>query len=261
MSSPASDLRRNQEVYHDFWGHRWRRIWTYSSQTKVKRFRSVMRKYGLLDSPTALRVYDQGFGLGLMLFSFPKNCFLAGHELSSNTIISAQTAARRLGYASTDLRIYEPAQPLPDQWLNSFDVVISSHVLEHIAEPKLALAQILTLLKPGGYACILVPINELLGEDANHYYIFSEASLSAMLHDLSMEIVSCDSVDRLYRLIKPLSLARQRHDTVLLRIISKIVNGVLAPLPFRALRGIDRILSKIDVPPTQCILLARKNLA
>jgi SAM-dependent methyltransferase len=41
---------------------------------------------------------------------------------------------------------------------NTFDVIISSHVLEHIMDDKKALSEIFRILKPGGWAVILVPI-------------------------------------------------------------------------------------------------------
>lgn len=42
---------------------------------------------------------------------------------------------------------------------NSIDVLICNHVLEHVSELDQALAEILRVLKPGGWAILLVPIN------------------------------------------------------------------------------------------------------
>jgi predicted SAM-dependent methyltransferase len=41
---------------------------------------------------------------------------------------------------------------------NTFDVIISSHVLEHIVNDKKALSELFRVLKPGGWAMIIVPI-------------------------------------------------------------------------------------------------------
>ena len=40
----------------------------------------------------------------------------------------------------------------------SFDIVICSHVLEHIPEDRAAMAEVLRILKPGGMALLLVPL-------------------------------------------------------------------------------------------------------
>jgi SAM-dependent methyltransferase len=41
----------------------------------------------------------------------------------------------------------------------SFDVVICNHVLEHIPQDKIAMAEILRILRPGGWAMLQVPIS------------------------------------------------------------------------------------------------------
>ena len=46
---------------------------------------------------------------------------------------------------------------LPD---DSFDVVICSHVLEHIQEDREAMAELYRVLRPGGFALVLVPYLE-----------------------------------------------------------------------------------------------------
>ena len=45
--------------------------------------------------------------------------------------------------------------PYPD---SSFDVIYCSHVLEHVPEDRKAMRQMHRLLRPGGWALIIVPI-------------------------------------------------------------------------------------------------------
>lgn len=45
---------------------------------------------------------------------------------------------------------------------NCFDAVFLFHVLEHIPDDRLALSEIFRLLKPGGTAVIMVPVNPAL---------------------------------------------------------------------------------------------------
>lgn len=45
---------------------------------------------------------------------------------------------------------------MPD---NTFDVVICNHVLEHVSDANKAFSEILRILKPNGWAILLVPIN------------------------------------------------------------------------------------------------------
>jgi SAM-dependent methyltransferase len=48
------------------------------------------------------------------------------------------------------------AVPAPDE---SFDAVICSHVLEHVEDDRAALTETLRVLRPGGWAIVLVPID------------------------------------------------------------------------------------------------------
>jgi predicted SAM-dependent methyltransferase len=66
----------------------------------------------------------------------------------------------------TDMTIYSS---------NSFDIVLCSHVLEHIKEDNKALLEIYRVLKPGGIAIIMVPILLALADDLENPEWTSEA--------------------------------------------------------------------------------------
>ena len=72
-------------------------------------------------------------------------------------------ALKNLDYTTADL-----CSPIADLQLdvtdiqqpdNTFDVVICNHVLEHVNDANKAFAEIKRILKPGGWAILLVPIN------------------------------------------------------------------------------------------------------
>jgi SAM-dependent methyltransferase len=68
-----------------------------------------------------------------------------------------------LDYVSTDLerpramvKADITALPFPD---DSFDVILCSHVLEHVVEDRRAMRELYRVLEPGGWALVLVPID------------------------------------------------------------------------------------------------------
>jgi SAM-dependent methyltransferase len=46
---------------------------------------------------------------------------------------------------------------LPD---SSFDIIYCSHVLEHVADDRKAMSELVRVLKPGGWALIQVPVSK-----------------------------------------------------------------------------------------------------
>lgn len=52
--------------------------------------------------------------------------------------------------------VLEPGQPLPFAD-TSFDLIFCSYVFEHVADPEFVSAELLRVLKPGGYLCALTP--------------------------------------------------------------------------------------------------------
>ncbi len=72
-------------------------------------------------------------------------------------------AQRNLDYLSADLdsplamRHFDITDiPFPDR---SFDVILCSHVLEHVDDDRRAMGELLRILRPGGWALVLVPID------------------------------------------------------------------------------------------------------
>ena len=66
-----------------------------------------------------------------------------GHRAVDDMIHYRRTVAERPAW-----------QPLPDA---AMDGLISSHVLEHIADDRAALAELARVVRPGGWAIVMVP--------------------------------------------------------------------------------------------------------
>lgn len=261
MHPKDKDYLKNSDVFGGYWvqGGRRRRTMTYAAQTKLKRFRSLLRCWGV-GHKSNFCVFDQGFGAGDMLFSFPIASALAGEELSPTDVEAATAEARRRGYTEVDLRVFQPGRLLPTEWQQRFDFVISSHVLEHMEAPADSMRELFKLLKPGGRACLVVPINEQPGEDENHFHWFTEASFCSLIRSTGFEVVEARAVDRLWALLAPVFYRRQRHPRSFWRVIAIIQNLATFALPNTVLTGIDRVLSKVGVPPRQCFVLCRRPI-
>jgi SAM-dependent methyltransferase len=108
--------------------------------------RYVMARYGLRPGDTLL---DLGCGRGEMLGAFTL-AGLACHGLDQ----SPHAGPCAPGTPVLQADITTDAYPFAD---NSFDLVFLKSVIEHVWEPGHMLAEVLRVLKPGGYAVVLTP--------------------------------------------------------------------------------------------------------
>ena len=86
---------------------------------------------------------------------------------------------------------------------NSFDVVLASHLIEHLNDPQIFLAEIRRILKDNGFCFITTPnINgfqaRLFGSRwrsaiFDHLYLFSDVTLSRMLKNAGFKIESINT--------------------------------------------------------------------
>lgn len=98
------------------------------------------------------------------------------HVAPEQAFLKRFRTLKHLDYTTTDLE-----SPLADIKAdltnlpfgeNTYDMVICNHVLEHIKEDRLAMSEILRVLKPGGIAILQVPY------EANREKTFSDDSIT-----------------------------------------------------------------------------------
>ncbi len=254
----GDDYLRNKEEYEQFWSQRTRRYWTYATQTKLRRFRYLADRHGLRERQGQW-VFDMGFGMGVMLLSFNRTSYLAGVELSAPAVAETRAIAEKAGYPPTDLRVYVPGMSYPAEWNGRFDVVVSSHVLEHLMDPANAIRELMGLLTPSGTGVLIVPINERPGDDLNHFQQFTADSFRRLAEEVGLEVVELESCDCLMQMVFPIARRRQRQPTWWLRVASVVLNAVLAPLPNGILRLADWFLVRIGWQPSQCFVVVRQR--
>jgi SAM-dependent methyltransferase len=80
-------------------------------------------------------------------------------------------------YHSTDVLGVAEALPFLD---NSFDVVFSYAVLEHVKQPFIAAKEISRVLKPGGMLRVVVPFLQPLHGFPSHYFNMTQFGLKAL---------------------------------------------------------------------------------
>jgi SAM-dependent methyltransferase len=110
---------------------------------------------GQIDWPAGAEVLEAGCGPGWLWAeaadALPAGMRLTLTDLSPGMVAEAEQRVGGLGrYAAVTARPADAqALPFPD---DSFDVVVANHMLYHVPEPALAVAELARVLRPGGVA-------------------------------------------------------------------------------------------------------------
>lgn len=88
--------------------------------------------------------------------------------------------------------------PFPDE---SFDTVVSSHVMEHVRRPWLMAVQIHRLLRPGGHAVVISPFMYIEHRDPTDYFRFTVDGMRSLFEDIGMEVLLCARIGGWFRIM------------------------------------------------------------
>lgn len=157
-------------------------------------FGEMLQAWATPASGSALRVLDAGCGDGINLVGLRR---IAAAQQRRLDITAVDYNPLRLERARTN----DPASTVQRASLlnlpfvtGAFEVVLCSHVIEHIPDLAPALAELCRVLRPGGLAIIGVPnegcatarlrnhwVQPSIGRDTDHVNFFTDRSLTAAL--------------------------------------------------------------------------------
>lgn len=106
----------------------------------------------------------------------------------------------------------------------SFDVVLLSDVLEHIAEPAALLAEISRILKPGGHLLLNVPFAYWIHESPYDYYRYTSFALQYLATKSGLEIIEIRSLGGWLEVL--CDLLSKSFSLLKLRLISALIHRV-----------------------------------
>lgn len=131
------DKNKENEFYEQFWADSlYQQAYAFDSAVR-DRYPAIKNVWG--DMRQAGKVLDYGCGNGVLTYWLWSNGFgkeIMGVDVSQTGVNNAQKAFARDGITFATIDALNELAP------HSFDVVVSSHVLEHIDQPEIALASI-----------------------------------------------------------------------------------------------------------------------
>ncbi len=134
--------------------------------------------------PAGARLLDAGAGLG------PYRTLFAHAEYVSTDWENSPHAGDADVLASLD------ALPFEDR---SFDEVLNTQVLEHVAEPAAALAELHRVLRAGGRLWLTAPLVWELHEEPYDFYRYTAHGLAHLLREAGFRDVRVDPLNGYFR--------------------------------------------------------------
>jgi 2-polyprenyl-3-methyl-5-hydroxy-6-metoxy-1,4-benzoquinol methylase len=250
-------LDSQAERYADFYSG-WRhlsRLVRFDVRYRCRRMHEVLRDLDIDVSNS--QVMDVGFGWGDMLASFPEGCAVTGADLSSSAVHRAREDPRWQRFANARF-VTVREDEVDDVPAGPFDVIVSSHVLEHVPDDEALIAALKQRLAPGGLLLVFVPIEP---PDYNliHARSYSLQSITERLVLSGLDVLHAESNMFVEGHIwKWLSIPTRRRWPVVGRLMSAVRMGSLSLLPYGTLRAADEGLFRVGAGARQAFLVARR---
>ena len=177
--------------------------------------------------PAGARVLDLGCGNGTFISSFRgRGWDLYGADFSSSGVEIARKSFPEVSFVLADAT-RQPISPFFTENAGSFDVIISTEVIEHVYDPRGLLKNARSLLKPGGMLILSTPYHGYLKNlllaltgkldqhftvlwDHGHIKFWSRKTLTSALTEAGFEQICFFGAGRLPWMWKSMVISSKR---------------------------------------------------
>lgn len=216
--------------------------WSFNVVGKQRSFRRLCQRFGVPRS--GIRVLDVGFGSGAMLLEFDDDCTVAGLEASPAAIERVGRSTKGRWRQQPDLRQWDAATLALPFESHAFDVVIMSHVLEHVPDDRALLSEAHRVLVSGGHLVLMVPTEDPTWDDNDsHVRVYDIASFCGIVADEKFRILGTQADHSIENVFHWLNTSPSLNRLPAVR--SRLLGAV--SLACTVLRGIER--SNMFGPP------------
>lgn len=239
-----SYIAKNLRVYNDYYNKpSWWFKLRWDTQMKKKTCLNLVKKIPV--EWHGKTIVELGFGSGDVIFSFPNENTLIGAEISKSAVENANQRAENRGIQTFDFYSVEDFPDLTKKVSNA-DLVIASHVLEHVEDDCEVLRQVYDVLKPHGYFVAAVPVEET-HQDPNHVRCYGEKGFLKICESTGFKCIYTLNNGELFSLIEPIYRKRLSSNRMQLayELLWKGFSLLFCWWPHDALFLIDKTLKNV----------------
>jgi len=202
------------------------------------------------------RIFDYAFGAGTFFRHCPRTAQLFGVELDAATVGEVTLALQSDGFSQMDLDVIALDSWQKHRLLQSqYDLVVCSHVLEHLDEPSLLLSCLRRCLSEKGRIVAIVPINEIR-QNPHHVQVVDRERIEAWASTAELKVEDYFECDSVGWIIQPLLASNKGVVHKLARLASLATGLPFAFLGLASWRLVNLMLRSVRIPASQaCIVL------
>ena len=206
----ATPLKRDQEKFYTVYRgrHSGLRTRSYIRLGKTHAARLILKRNGI--ALTKRSVFDYGFGPGSFFLTCGRDCSLAGLELDGENVAAVRSLLGERGYQNVELDAVDvegwSEHPLLER---RYDMVVLSHVLEHLDEPVPVLRRLAECIEVGGFVLALLPLNEIT-PDENHKWVCDRDLVDRWAAEADCEVADYVELDHYWYWVLPVVQAKSR---------------------------------------------------
>jgi SAM-dependent methyltransferase len=204
------------------------------------------------------RVFELGFGTGSLLLRFDVTSTLHGCEISTSAVRELTRDPRVQAYRDPRFLLSQ-ADGMPRFPGSDYDVVIASHVLEHVPDDRAVLDQLAERTKSGGWGLFFLPL-ERPRHNPDHARVYTAAGFCQLLRETGFEPVVVDENFRFAsHFVQLINWPSRARIPVLGTLVEVTKSAALAMMPTELVGVFEQPLARLHVLPMQLMVLARRT--
>ena len=239
---------------HPLWFYLHGKI-SYDQKSKTRVNARVLRPVieNLVKHQGRTKVLDYGCGWGSLLLQLASNkIILAGYDISPGACRAVKRILNYFDFHTCDVDVDEKGSITPADW----DIIISSHMLEHVSDDEAILNHMVKALKPGGYLLINVPVNEVCKEPL-HVRAYTQDEICSKIKQAGLKIEKVIQCDRWTSFLR--THETRQGISAIQKICLRFLRLCLAVLPYTIVCRLENYMLK-KYKPQQLVILGVKPL-
>lgn len=257
-SAPATDWTQHQRsLYKDRYSsfRQLHDFLRYDARYRVWRMEELFRSF---DIPfERQRVFELGFGTGSLLLRFDSTSCLHGCEISESALKAFRADRRCAAYREVALTscAEDGTVRFPDR---NYDVVIASHVLEHVIDDAQTLRLMSEHTRSQGYGLFFLPL-ERPRHNPDHARTYTAAGFKRLLAATGWQPLHVEENFRFgSHIVQVVNWPSRARVPLLGPLVEAAKSLTLAAFPTELALLLDEPLAKLRVAPYQLMVLAQR---